>query len=785
MRPAAKAVLEHEFAWRAKEPFTPGPRSLNFHLREIMPTQAAAGLRFIRKALGTVQSTKSVSTAGSESSPRTPGPVAPPRSPIPSYAMPESNEAASKAFATEPNNEMLQQEVDRLQADLARARDGVMAIQKEDRNVKVLRAAAMKQLENDMQDWPSSRQEEEAIRERKLRQVLHDERMESDEKYRLRFEYKEKMKSAILQNSATAMSSEIARLHRLVEDRRREREEEDRCVKTMMARLKNTIDETVTEMQNPSAGGSRRHTNAGNRIDEPQTDVQRYHLQTPPLSAARDQERRTALDQSSPASRNTERRGVSKRFVSDNLSFEVGGEDDVCPSPGGQSAGKSREFEASWEKPSKYSTPCAYLRYDAKDEEGRTCYIGQLVNGWRHGLGVLKYADRSKYAGAWENDHPSGYGVERYADGSVYTGGFRKDLRHGYGVFEVSPDVSYCGQFEDGEIHGALYIRELRPAGEIQETAARAEHGQVFREPDWDGLSDEDPRKAIAASMRHLMDVLRSKVSEATSRARNMSQDAHDLALEVANDAGLLSEIGSPSTCDDRYFCSAHSHLRNLPAPAILSAPSGGREPPPPAGNLDNSATDREAADLSAGIAIEAMAKLPDLEALFSKFATVIEAKDKKRPRKAAMEVQQFMRVLEHLKLLPEKVSQNAVRDLFTQACATSKTSAASSRSSAKSSKPTRGNISRMDEAGFKWAMMKLLANFHGGEKTVLPVVSGAISESSGDNAQKRPGQSRTSATAGRFTCVAQNSMQMWSSPPPPSTLSYRLLVIVNPGANS
>ena len=181
--------------------------------------------------------------------------------------------------------------------------------------------------------------------------------------------------------------------------------------------------------------------------------------------------------------------------------------------------------------------PTTFLRYNAVDEEGRKCYIGQLKNSLRHGLGVLKWIDGSKYAGEWAEDHPCGFGVEKYADGSTYAGGFHQDLRHGFGEFEVSPGVSYCGQFEHGEMHGALYISETISMGVVKTVAARAEKGHVFREPNWNELEPDDPRKEIAGAMEKVIAALKGKVYAAVMRARNASQDAHDVALEVSHDA--------------------------------------------------------------------------------------------------------------------------------------------------------------------------------------------------------------------------------------------------------
>ena len=160
--------------------------------------------------------------------------------------------------------------------------------------------------------------------------------------------------------------------------------------------------------------------------------------------------------------------------------------------------------------------------------------------------------------------------------------------------------------------------------------------------------------------------------------------------------------------------------------------------------DLEMSGAAREPASLSTGIEDEAMALFPNLKGLFSKFAAGATSKDKKRPNTASLEMPQFMAVLKHLKLLPDKVSQTAAQDLFTQACAKS------SSSSSRSAKSAHASKSRMDEEGFQWAMMKLLASFHDGPKTSLPVVPGAISERSGANTATSSSRSRASPSISR-----------------------------------
>ena len=56
-------------------------------------------------------------------------------------------------------------------------------------------------------------------------------------------------------------------------------------------------------------------------------------------------------------------------------------------------------------------------------------YVGEFVNGLRHGKGTFHYATGASYSGDWEYNVKSGEGTFVYEDGSVYMGPFRNDRR--------------------------------------------------------------------------------------------------------------------------------------------------------------------------------------------------------------------------------------------------------------------------------------------------------------------------------------------------------------------
>ena len=49
-------------------------------------------------------------------------------------------------------------------------------------------------------------------------------------------------------------------------------------------------------------------------------------------------------------------------------------------------------------------------------------YTGSLIEGIRHGYGVLVYPDGSSYNGYWENDKEHGEGSLKFSDQKLFSG---------------------------------------------------------------------------------------------------------------------------------------------------------------------------------------------------------------------------------------------------------------------------------------------------------------------------------------------------------------------------
>ncbi|XRB17950.1 radial spoke head protein 10B [Pseudoscourfieldia marina] len=93
-------------------------------------------------------------------------------------------------------------------------------------------------------------------------------------------------------------------------------------------------------------------------------------------------------------------------------------------------------------------------------EDNDARYVGEWVNGKRHGYGVITFDGpngKERYEGAWENDQKCGEGTMHYRSGSVYTGCWKADQKCGYGVMTWMTELgveTYEGEWEHGKPNG-------------------------------------------------------------------------------------------------------------------------------------------------------------------------------------------------------------------------------------------------------------------------------------------------------------------------------------------
>lgn len=96
----------------------------------------------------------------------------------------------------------------------------------------------------------------------------------------------------------------------------------------------------------------------------------------------------------------------------------------------------------------------------ATSDDGAS-YVGQLLDGKRHGLGVLETKDGDRQAGDWRDGMLNGLGTERQANGTRYEGQWRDGQSNGLGARE-SPGVErFEGNFVAGQIEGLGMRRTL------------------------------------------------------------------------------------------------------------------------------------------------------------------------------------------------------------------------------------------------------------------------------------------------------------------------------------
>lgn len=134
--------------------------------------------------------------------------------------------------------------------------------------------------------------------------------------------------------------------------------------------------------------------------------------------------------------------------------------------------------------------------------DNKTYYVGQLLNGNRHGFGHRSYLqseliyegeykdneksgkgklfspsrklwvfdglwskdkknghgemwkEKAAYSGYWKDDFMDGIGQMRWPDKQTYEGEFMKDFRHGRGVMYYPNGDIYIGDFREGKLHG-------------------------------------------------------------------------------------------------------------------------------------------------------------------------------------------------------------------------------------------------------------------------------------------------------------------------------------------
>lgn len=73
-----------------------------------------------------------------------------------------------------------------------------------------------------------------------------------------------------------------------------------------------------------------------------------------------------------------------------------------------------------------------FIEHDVQD------YVGELVNGKRHGQGTGTLTDGKKYFGEWAHGSRHGQGITTWPDGQRYVGEWSGDLATGNAIGVLS-----------------------------------------------------------------------------------------------------------------------------------------------------------------------------------------------------------------------------------------------------------------------------------------------------------------------------------------------------------
>ena len=98
-----------------------------------------------------------------------------------------------------------------------------------------------------------------------------------------------------------------------------------------------------------------------------------------------------------------------------------------------------------------------FIEHDVKE------YVGELVNGKRHGRGTGTLTDGKKYFGEWAHGSRHGQGITTWPDGQQYVGEWSGDLATGNAILSKPDGSTYVGQFVDSQRYG--YGIQTFPSG--------------------------------------------------------------------------------------------------------------------------------------------------------------------------------------------------------------------------------------------------------------------------------------------------------------------------------
>ncbi len=81
-------------------------------------------------------------------------------------------------------------------------------------------------------------------------------------------------------------------------------------------------------------------------------------------------------------------------------------------------------------------------------------YVGEEIDGKRHGQGTVTYSNGKKYVGEFKNGKKHGQGTQTWSDGDKYVGEHKDGKKDGQGTYTWSDGSKYVGEFKKGKRHG-------------------------------------------------------------------------------------------------------------------------------------------------------------------------------------------------------------------------------------------------------------------------------------------------------------------------------------------
>ena len=81
-------------------------------------------------------------------------------------------------------------------------------------------------------------------------------------------------------------------------------------------------------------------------------------------------------------------------------------------------------------------------------------YVGEEIDGKRHGQGTVTYSNGKKYVGEFKNGKKHGQGTQTWSNGKKYVGEFKNGKRNGQGTMTYSDGRKYVGGVKNGKWDG-------------------------------------------------------------------------------------------------------------------------------------------------------------------------------------------------------------------------------------------------------------------------------------------------------------------------------------------